>query len=245
MSWWEVLGIDKGTELRSIKRAYARLIKQYRPETHPQEFSEIRQAYEHARDYCKGVDTTDTEVAQCLEDDLREDPNPVNTETEVPESPQAQSVDEYNDFLQILNVWAAGGFQHDASFSRLLGHKIHDNWFGFQQAKAGVFELLLESIAIADGILSTQLNIEGRQLAELDQLYRWSQEEIELHEYYDHENVALLFYGIELGYGLLPEADAPSTRMSGTRRKFVFRELGKVLLVLIVVLSLLFWVFNE
>ncbi len=245
MIWWEVLGVDKNAELRNIKRAYACLIKQYRPETHPQEFSEIRLAYEHARDYCKGVGATDTELAKRHEENLREDPNPVNIENEVPEPSQAPSVDEYNDFLQILNVWVEDGFQHDASFSRLLRHKIHDSWFGFQQAKAGVFELLLESITIAEGILSTQLSIEGRQLAELDQLYRWSQEEIELHEYYDHENVALLFYGIELGYGLLPEADASSTHMSGTRRKFVFRELGKALLVLIVILSLIFWVFDE
>lgn len=49
MQWWEVLGVGPNAGAQEIKRAYSRLIKQYRPHEYPAEFSQIRQAYELAR----------------------------------------------------------------------------------------------------------------------------------------------------------------------------------------------------
>lgn len=43
-----MLGIDYDADERTIKRAYAALIKQYRPETHPADFARVRDAYEEA-----------------------------------------------------------------------------------------------------------------------------------------------------------------------------------------------------
>ena len=51
---WELLpadplgffGLKANFERKELKRAYGRLIKQFKPETHPQEFQQIRQAYE-------------------------------------------------------------------------------------------------------------------------------------------------------------------------------------------------------
>ena len=48
MSWWQVLGVNRRADERAIKRAYAGLIKQFRPDSHPVEFARIRQAYEAA-----------------------------------------------------------------------------------------------------------------------------------------------------------------------------------------------------
>lgn len=48
MSWYGDLGVPAAADERSIKRAYARLIKQYRPETHPLDFARVREAYETA-----------------------------------------------------------------------------------------------------------------------------------------------------------------------------------------------------
>lgn len=45
-NYYEILNVDKSAELREIKRAYAKLVRQYSPETHPEEFKEIRKAYE-------------------------------------------------------------------------------------------------------------------------------------------------------------------------------------------------------
>lgn len=48
MHCWQTLEIDPTPDKGEIRRAYARLIKRYRPETHPTEFANIRQAYELA-----------------------------------------------------------------------------------------------------------------------------------------------------------------------------------------------------
>ncbi|MCG8649993.1 MAG: J domain-containing protein [Pirellulales bacterium] len=39
-------GLKPGFDRKDLKRAYGRLIRQYRPETHPRQFQQIRQAYE-------------------------------------------------------------------------------------------------------------------------------------------------------------------------------------------------------
>lgn len=48
MNIYQLLGIDESANLNEIRRAYAALIKQYRPDTHPTQFGDIRAAYEIA-----------------------------------------------------------------------------------------------------------------------------------------------------------------------------------------------------
>lgn len=49
--FWEVLGIVPTTDKSVIKRAYAALAKKYHPEQYPEEFLNLRNAYESAMDY--------------------------------------------------------------------------------------------------------------------------------------------------------------------------------------------------
>jgi len=42
----ELLGVNRGTSQRDVRLAYTRLIRKYRPDTHPAEFGRIRDAYE-------------------------------------------------------------------------------------------------------------------------------------------------------------------------------------------------------
>lgn len=51
MDIWNILGIHPTTDKAEIKRAYAVTAKQYHPEEHPQEFSDIRTAYKAALKY--------------------------------------------------------------------------------------------------------------------------------------------------------------------------------------------------
>ena len=44
----DTLGVDWDADERTIKRAYAKLIKEFRPDSHPAEFARIRAAYENA-----------------------------------------------------------------------------------------------------------------------------------------------------------------------------------------------------
>ena len=48
MDCWSRLGITSTASASDIKQAYASLIRVYRPDTHPEEFSAIREAYEAA-----------------------------------------------------------------------------------------------------------------------------------------------------------------------------------------------------
>ena len=46
MNAWEILGIEPTSDKKEIKRAYARLLKQYHPEDNPEEFKQIQDAYQ-------------------------------------------------------------------------------------------------------------------------------------------------------------------------------------------------------
>ena len=50
---WDILGIEKTTDQRKIKRSYARLVAKYHPEEEPDKFQEIQQAYERALRYAR------------------------------------------------------------------------------------------------------------------------------------------------------------------------------------------------
>lgn len=44
-----VLGVDRKASLAEIKRAYFKLVREYPPEDHPEQFKEIRNAYERLK----------------------------------------------------------------------------------------------------------------------------------------------------------------------------------------------------
>ncbi|ROZ82783.1 DUF805 domain-containing protein [Pseudomonas neustonica] len=48
VSYWQTLGVELGSDQRTIKRAYSRLLKEVHPEDHPEDFMALREAYEQA-----------------------------------------------------------------------------------------------------------------------------------------------------------------------------------------------------
>src|SRR6266446_4448716 len=50
---FELLGVPPGVNERELRRAYARLIRIYKPEHFPEHFRRIREAYEAARHYAQ------------------------------------------------------------------------------------------------------------------------------------------------------------------------------------------------
>jgi len=48
---FELLGVTAGVSERELRRAYARLIRIYKPEQFPEHFRRVRDAYEHVRNY--------------------------------------------------------------------------------------------------------------------------------------------------------------------------------------------------
>lgn len=53
MNCWEILQTEITTSKSSIKRAYVKLIKVHSPESDPEEFARIREAYENALNLAK------------------------------------------------------------------------------------------------------------------------------------------------------------------------------------------------
>ncbi|AEF20499.1 J domain-containing protein [Pseudomonas fulva] len=59
VSPWELLGLDAGADTRSIKRRYAQLLKQTRPDEDPESFQRLREAYEWALDWAQRTQNVD------------------------------------------------------------------------------------------------------------------------------------------------------------------------------------------
>ncbi len=53
MTPWQALGVDQEVAVTDLRRRYAALIKEFRPETHPQDFARIRAAYEVALPFAR------------------------------------------------------------------------------------------------------------------------------------------------------------------------------------------------
>lgn len=51
MSMWEILDITPTVDEKEIRRAYARQVKKYRPDSHPEEYQQLREAFEEAKQY--------------------------------------------------------------------------------------------------------------------------------------------------------------------------------------------------
>lgn len=51
---WETLGIEPTTDEAVIRRAYARELKQHRPDQDPQGYQQLREAFDAAKEYAKG-----------------------------------------------------------------------------------------------------------------------------------------------------------------------------------------------
>ena len=54
MTIWTILGIKPTQNKKEIKKAYAKMAKVYHPETHPEQFEQLQEAYQKALEYAKG-----------------------------------------------------------------------------------------------------------------------------------------------------------------------------------------------
>lgn len=53
MDCFNILEIEKTTDIKKIKKAYSRLLKKYHPEEYPDEYMKIHKAYQQAMNYAK------------------------------------------------------------------------------------------------------------------------------------------------------------------------------------------------
>ena len=93
MTPWQTLGVATDVAVPELRRRYAALIKEFRPETHPLDFARIREAYEMALPIVRRREAEDAEVATVPVEEVAEtseaasDPAPPVIEAEADAAP--------------------------------------------------------------------------------------------------------------------------------------------------------------
>lgn len=84
MNAWEILGIEPTSDKKTIKRAYAKLLKQYHPEENPEKFKQIQTAYQHCLHSDQEIESVSYEQNIESKQDIKTQPISIKEDTIVP-----------------------------------------------------------------------------------------------------------------------------------------------------------------
>lgn len=84
MNCWEVLGIEPTKDKKEIKKAYARLLKQYHPEENPEEFKHIQAAYQQCLHPDQEIESVSYEQNIESKQDIKTQPISIEEDTILP-----------------------------------------------------------------------------------------------------------------------------------------------------------------
>lgn len=84
MNAWELLGIEPTSDKKTIKRAYAKLLKQYHPEENPEKFKQIQAAYQHCLHSDQEIESVTYEQNIENKQDFKTQPISIKEDTIVP-----------------------------------------------------------------------------------------------------------------------------------------------------------------
>lgn len=84
MNAWEILGIEPTSDKKTIKRAYAKLLKQYHPEENPEKFKQIQAAYQHCLHSDQEIESVSYEQNIEIKQDIKTQPISIKEDTIVP-----------------------------------------------------------------------------------------------------------------------------------------------------------------
>ena len=84
MNCWKVLGIEPTKDKKEIKKAYARLLKQYHPEENPEEFKQIQAAYQQCLHPDQEIESVSYEQNIESKQDIKTQPISIEEDTILP-----------------------------------------------------------------------------------------------------------------------------------------------------------------
>lgn len=84
MNAWEILGIEPTSDKKTIKSAYAKLLKQYHPEENPEEFKQIQAAYQQCLHSDQEIESVSYEQNVESKQDIKAQPISIVEDTIVP-----------------------------------------------------------------------------------------------------------------------------------------------------------------
>jgi curved DNA-binding protein CbpA len=121
MDSYKILDVPYNADQRTIKKAYAALIKQYRPDSHPLEFARIRSAYEELMKQCRYQQRNedDNNASSSFEIEI---PSYASIQVET-QNDQVEQIKELVDKLIIQPQFSTENWQNDNnndSFERLI-----------------------------------------------------------------------------------------------------------------------------
>lgn len=84
MNAWEILEIEPTSDKKEIKKAYARLLKQYHPEENPEKFKQIQAAYQQCLHSDQEIESVSYEQNIESKQDIKTQPISIKEDTIVP-----------------------------------------------------------------------------------------------------------------------------------------------------------------
>lgn len=81
MNGWQILGIEPTSDKKEIKKAYAKLLKQYHPEENPEEFKQIQEAYQQCLHPDQEIESVSFEQSK---QDIKTQPISIEEDTILP-----------------------------------------------------------------------------------------------------------------------------------------------------------------
>lgn len=84
MNAWEILGVEPTSDKKEIKKAYARLLKQYHPEENPEKFKQIQAAYQQCLHSDHEIESVSYEQNIESKQDIKTQPISIKEDTIVP-----------------------------------------------------------------------------------------------------------------------------------------------------------------
>ena len=84
MNAWEILGIEPTKDKKEIKKAYAKLLKQYHPEENPEKFKQIQAAYQQCLHSDQEIESVSYEQNIESKQDIKTQPISIKEDTIVP-----------------------------------------------------------------------------------------------------------------------------------------------------------------
>jgi hypothetical protein len=220
--WWKTLGVKPDADIETIKQAYSALIKAYRPEEHPEQFSQIRQAFELARKQARTetskqsnkerqpvalVERTATSFEQLVQTEVAavkaEPVRIIINEARPTLQRSVESItikpEQEESIITLLEHWKKGKFKDSLYIDRVLNHPDTHDFTELKKAGHEVFAWLIKHIKPASGLLATSINMPVKELAKLNSLFGWSLKERDLYQQYADYDLSLVFFGIASG----------------------------------------------
>lgn len=84
MNAWEILGIEPTSDKKEIKKAYAKLLKQYHPEENPEKFKQVQAAYQQCLHSDQEIESVSYEQNIESKQDIKTQPISIKEDTIVP-----------------------------------------------------------------------------------------------------------------------------------------------------------------